>query len=377
MYFDYCATTPVSEEVIAAMQPFWRIDYGNPSSLHQYGRIAAESMEHARVQVAASIGAKAHQIIFTSGATEANNLALLGILQPWQQEGAHLITSSIEHHSVLHTAQFLEKMGCEVTYLPVNKAGLISPESVEQAIRANTRLISIMLVNNELGTVQPVAAIGKIAHQHGIPFHSDAVQGIGLLDVDSERMGIDLVSLSAHKIYGPKGAGALMVRTDIAISNIFHGGSQEQYLRPGTENVPAIIGFGKACELVSMNKERDRNVISGLRKQLVENLRKRIAGLRVNGAQGTDLCPHVLSLTFPDCVAEMMQIRLSKQDVALSLGSACNSKEIMPSHVLLAIGLSREEADATIRISLGRETTQEEVARLSEILPDVASACRI
>lgn len=377
MYFDYCATTPVSEEVIAAMQPFWRIDYGNPSSLHQYGRIAAESMEYARVQVAASIGAKAHQIIFTSGATEANNLALLGILQPWQQEGAHLITSSIEHHSVLHTAQFLEKMGCEVTYLPVNKAGLISPESVEQAIRANTRLISIMLVNNELGTVQPVAAIGKIAHQHGIPFHSDAVQGIGLLDVDSERMGIDLVSLSAHKIYGPKGAGALMVRTDIAISNIFHGGSQEQYLRPGTENVPAIIGFGKACELVSMNKERDRNVISGLRKQLVENLRKRIAGLRVNGAQGTDLCPHVLSLTFPDCVAEMMQIRLSKQDVALSLGSACNSKEIMPSHVLLAIGLSREEADATIRISLGRETTQEEVARLSEILPDVASACRI
>lgn len=377
MYFDYCATTPVSEEVIAAMQPFWRIDYGNPSSLHQYGRIAAESMEHARVQVAASIGAKAHQIIFTSGATEANNLALLGILQPWQQEGAHLITSSIEHHSVLHTAQFLEKMGCEVTYLPVNKAGLISPESVEQAIRANTRLISIMLVNNELGTVQSVAAIGKIAHQHGIPFHSDAVQGIGLLDVDSERMGIDLVSLSAHKIYGPKGAGALMVRTDIAISNIFHGGSQEQYLRPGTENVPAIIGFGKACELVSMNKERDRNVISGLRKQLVENLRKRIAGLRVNGAQGTDLCPHVLSLTFPDCVAEMMQIRLSKQDVALSLGSACNSKEIMPSHVLLAIGLSREEADATIRISLGRETTQEEVARLSEILPDVASACRI
>ena len=377
MYFDYCATTPVSEEVIAAMQPFWRIDYGNPSSLHQYGRIAAESMEHARVQVAASIGAKAHQIIFTSGATEANNLALLGILQPWQQEGAHLITSSIEHHSVLHTAQFLEKMGCEVTYLPVNKAGLISPESVEQAIRANTRLISIMLVNNELGTVQPVAAIGKIAHQHGIPFHSDAVQGIGLLDVDSERMGIDLVSLSAHKIYGPKGAGALMVRTDIAISNIFHGGSQEQYLRPGTENVPAIIGFGKACELVSMNKEHDRNVISGLRKQLVENLRKRIAGLRVNGAQGTDLCPHVLSLTFPDCVAEMMQIRLSKQDVALSLGSACNSKEIMPSHVLLAIGLSREEADATIRISLGRETTQEEVARLSEILPDVASACRI
>lgn len=273
MYFDYCATTPVSEEVIAAMQPFWRVDYGNPSSLHQYGRIAAENMERARDQVAALIGAKAHEIIFTGGATEANNLALLGILQPWQPEGAHLITGSTEHHSVLHTAQFLEKVGCEVTYLPVDKDGLISPESVEQAIRANTRLISIMLVNNELGTVQPVAAIGKIAHRHGIPFHSDAVQGIGLLDVDSTGMGIDLLSLSAHKIYGPKGAGALMVRSDIKISNIFHGGSQENQLRPGTENVPAIIGLGKACELVSMHREHDSNMIAGLRKQLIENLR--------------------------------------------------------------------------------------------------------
>lgn len=377
MYFDYCATTPVSEEVIAAMQPFWRIDYGNPSSLHQYGRVAAEGMERARNQVAVLISAKPQEIVFTSGATEANNLALLGMLHPWQREGGHLITSSIEHHSVLHTAHFLEKMGCEVTFLPVKKDGSVSPESVEKAIRSDTRLISIMLVNNELGTIEPAAEIGKIAHRHNIPFHCDAVQGIGLLDVAIEEMGIDLLSLSAHKIYGPKGVGALVVRAGIELSSLFQGGSQERHLRPGTENVPGIIGLGKACELVAAYKEQDRKKITNFRTQLIENLKQCIPEVVVNGAQGARLCPHVLSLTLPGCVAEMLQIRLSRQDVAISLGSACNSKEIAPSHVLLAIGLSREAADATIRISLGRETTQEEITRLSEILPDVASACRI
>jgi len=377
MYFDYCATTPVSEEVIKAMQPFWRGNFGNPSSLHQYGRVAAEGMEFARNQVASLIGAKAHEIIFTNGATEANNLALLGMLHPWRRESGHLITSSIEHHSVLHTAHFLEKMGFEVTYLPVGEDGLISPQSVEKAIRPDTNLISIMLVNNELGTIEPAAEIGKIAHQHAIPFHCDAVQGIGLLDVDIESMQVDLLSLSAHKIYGPKGVGALAVRDGIEISSIFHGGSQEKHLRPGTENVPAIIGLVKACELVTAYKEQDRKKIIDFRMQLIKGLKQYIPDVVVNGAQGEKVCPHVLSLTFPGCVAEMIQIRLSMQDVAISLGSACNSKDIAPSHVLLAVGLSRENADATIRISLGRETTQEEITRLSEILPDVVSACRI
>ena len=377
MYFDYCATTPISEEVLEAMRPFWRGDFGNPSSLHQYGRAAAQGIMNARNQVAALLHANAEEIIFTSGATEANNLALMGIMRPWEGAGGHLITSAIEHHSVLHAANALEKMGCSVTYLPVDSRGMISSRDLRQAIRSETRMISIMHVNNEIGTIQPLAEIGKIAAEQNIIFHCDAVQGIGLLDLDVRKLGIHLLSISAHKIYGPKGVGALYIQNGIKIQNLMYGGSQERGIRPGTENVPGIIGLGKAAELVQKNKHDNRKHVAELRDQLTRTLRSTIPNLVVNGPEGDLVCPHVLSLTFPGCVAEMMQIQLSMHDIAISLGSACNSKEIAPSHVLLAMGITSANADATIRISIGNETTQEEINKLAKILPDVASACKI
>jgi cysteine desulfurase len=377
MYFDYCATTPISEEVLEAMRPFLGDDFGNPSSLHQYGRKAAQAITHARNQVAALLHANSEEIIFTSGATEANNLAIMGNLRPWENTRAHLITSAIEHHSVLHTAEALERMGCDVTYLPVDSRGLISIDELRRAIRSETRMISVMHVNNEIGTIQPLAEIGKIAAEHAIIFHCDAVQGIGLQDVDVKELGIDLLSISAHKIYGPKGVGALYIQDGIEIQNLFYGGSQEKAIRPGTENVPGIIGLGKAAELVQQNKHKNKQHIAELRDQLIFQLSSIIPNLMVNGPEGDLVCPHVLSLTFPGSVAEMMQIQLSMNDIAISLGSACNSKEIAPSHVLLAMGLSPADADATIRISIGNETTQEEITKLAEILPNVASACKI
>lgn len=377
MYFDYCATTPVHEAVLETMRPFWRDDFGNPSSLHQYGRKAAQGILNARNQVAALLHANAEEIIFTSGATEANNLALMGIMCPWENKRTHLITSVVEHHSVLHTAEALERMGCDVTYLPVDSKGMISIEELRQAIRAETCMISIMYVNNEIGTIQPLAEIGKIAAEQNVIFHCDAVQGIGLLDLDVKELGIHLLSLSAHKIYGPKGVGALYIQDGIEIQNLFYGGSQERKIRPGTENVPGIIGLGKAAELVQKNKYRNKQHVADLRDQLIRQLSSTIPNLVINGPKGDLVCPHVLSLTFPGSVAEMMQIQLSMQDIAISLGSACNSKEIAPSHVLLALGLTQEAADATIRVSIGNETTQEEITKLAEILPIVASACKI
>ena len=377
MYFDYCATTPISTEVLEAMHPFWQENFGNPSSLHQHGQIAANALQHAREQVAGLLDADEGEIIFTSGATEADNLALMGILRPWENKIVHLITSSVEHHAVLHTAQALEKMGCLVTYLPVDSSGMIDLDDLRRAIRKETRLISIMHVNNEVGTIQPIAEIGKIAKENGILFHCDAVQGVGFLDVNVKEMGVQLLSLSAHKIYGPKGVGALYLQKDIEIQNLFYGGSQEKKIRPGTENIPGIVGFGKAAEVIRKDRVGNKQHVRVLRDQLIHALKVNIPDLVVNGPADDRVCPHVISLTFLGSVAEMMQIRMAMQGVAVSLGSACNSKEIAPSHVLLAMGLSREAADATIRVSLGAPTTADEIKLLSQLLPTAASACKI
>ena len=377
MYFDYCATTPVYDEVLEAMRPFWQENFGNPSSLHMDGQKAAKALQQARVQVADLIGANADEIIFTSGATEADNLALLGIMRPWEGKPVHLITSVIEHHAVLHTAQALEKMGCTVTYLPVDSRGLISINDLRHAIRKETRLISIMYVNNEIGSIQPIEEISKIAQEYGILFHCDAVQGVGLLELNVKDIGIQLLSVSAHKIYGPKGVGALYLQNGIEMQNLFYGGAQERKIRPGTENVPGIVGFGKAAEITAKNRQKNKQHAKMLRDRLISNLRLQVPHLVVNGPEGELVCPNILSLTFPGSIAEMMQIRLAQQGVAVSLGSACNSKEITPSHVLLALGLSHEAADATIRISIGNPTTEEEIRKLSELLTNVASACKI
>jgi len=377
MYFDYCATTPISTEVLEAMHPFWQENFGNPSSLHQHGQIAANALQHAREQVAGLLDADEGEIIFTSGATEADNLALMGILRPWENKIVHLITSSVEHRAVLHTAQALEKMGCLVTYLPVDSTGMIDLVDLRRAIRKETRLISIMHVNNEVGTIQPIAEIGKIAKENGILFHCDAVQGVGFLDVNVKEMGVQLLSLSAHKVYGPKGVGALYLQKDIEIQNLFYGGSQEKKIRPGTENIPGIVGFGKAAEVIRKDRVGNKQHVRVLRDQLIHALKVNIPDLVVNGPADDRVCPHVISLTFLGSVAEMMQIRMAMQGVAVSLGSACNSKEIAPSHVLLAMGLSREAADATIRVSLGAPTTADEIKLLSQLLPTAASACKI
>lgn len=377
MYFDHCATTPTAQEVVAAMQPYWREVYGNPSSLHQAGRKAAAALQVARQQVAALVHAGASEILFTSGATEANNMALQGVLPVGAYEELHLITTSIEHHAVLHTMQAMEKRGARVTYLPVDELGLISIEDLQDAIRPETRLISVMHVNNEVGSIQPIAKVAQIAHAAGALLHVDAVQGVGLWDVDVHALGIDLLSISAHKMYGPKGVGALFLRKGLSLEPLMYGGAQEKTLRPGTENVPGIVGFGKAAELIAQHREEYRAHIVQLRSTLIKFLLEKVPTVIVNGPEDPLVSPHVLSLTFPGCVAEMMQIQLAMQGIAISLGSACNSQEINPSHVLMAMGLSREAADATIRVSFGKDNTLAEVHKFAEVLAQVAGACTI
>ena len=369
LYLDYCATTPVHADVRAAMMMTLEDDFGNPSSMHEAGRIAANLLSQARNEVAQSLNCKPEEIIFTSGATEADNLALMGVMRLYPAGKAHLITSSIEHHAILHTARQLECEGYLLTVLPVNSQGLVDPQDVRKAIRPETKLISIMLVNNEVGSIQPLAEIGEIARDNGILFHSDAVQGMGLLNVDVNVLKLDLLSLSAHKIYGPKGIGALYVRTGVQLEPMFHGGSQERSIRPGTENVPGIVGLGAALRLVGQHKQQEWVRLAQLRKTLIHALEQRIPGLIVNGP--AEVSPHVLSLSFPGAIGEMMLLRLNSLGVAVSMGSACTSKDIEPSHVLTAMGLPRSQIEGTLRISLGTPTTAADLEALMDILPDV------
>jgi cysteine desulfurase len=349
-------------------------DFGNPSSMHWAGQEAASFLEESRADVAFSVNGLPDEIIFTSGATEADNLALFGILGQFPLNKAHLITSSIEHHAILHAAQELERQGCAVTYLAVDSCGLTDPEEVRRAIRPETALISVMLVNNEMGAIQPVAEIGKIAREHGIYFHTDAVQGLGLLDVDVDILNVDLLSLSAHKMYGPKGIGALYVRKGVELFPLLYGGSQEGSRRPGTENMPGILGLAAAMKLVHSHRVEERARLLELRKHLLNGLQAIRPRVIVNGPT-KDVAPHILSASFVGADAEMMLIRLNREGFAVSMGSACNSKSIEPSHVLTAMGLSRDQIESTLRISMGMFTTEEEidlfVKTVADILPTV------
>jgi cysteine desulfurase len=374
IYLDYCATTPIHPEVRGAMLAALDNGFGNPSSMHWAGKEALGLVNRARVQVAESIHCLPEEVVFTSGATEADNLALLGVMRS-RQPGAHLITSAIEHHAILHAAQQLEEEGYGVTYLPVDSQGLVDPGEVGRAIRPETALISIMLVNNEMGAVQPVARIASLARQAGILMHTDAVQGMGLLQTEVDALQVDLLSLSAHKIYGPKGVGALYVRKNTRLTPLLHGGPQELGFRPGTENVPGIVGLGAACQVVSRLKQEEYPRISALRRQLINGLKERLPGVKVNGPSGP-VSPHVLSVVFPGADSEAMLVRLNAAGFALSLGSACNSKSIQPSHVLIAMGLPAEEAEATLRISLGLPSTPAEIDCLLEVLPEIYSRSR-
>ena len=374
IYLDYCATTPVHPDVRSAMAKVLDENFGNPSSMHWAGADSKQLMKQARADVADGIGCRPDEIIFTSGATEADNLALFGTIRQFPPNKAHLITSVIEHHAVLHAARRLEREGYSVTYLPVDEYGLVNSEDVQRAIRPETKLISIMHVNNEVGSIQPIAEIGGISREHQVRFHVDAVQAIGLFDVDVDELNVDMLSLSAHKIYGPKGTGALYIRSGIELAPMIFGGPQEHSLRAGTENVLGIAGLGAAMKLVREHRVEERVRLKGLRQYLVNGLQALGLGVIVNGADETS-APHVVSLSFPGVDAEMMQIRLNNDGIAVSLGSACNSKSIEPSHVLTAMNLPREQIESTLRISLGMPTKKDELDMLlgaiTHVLPRV------
>ena len=370
IYLDYCATTPVHPDVREQMLRALDVNFGNPSSVHWAGTESKQLIDQARIDVAKGIGCLPEEITFTSGATEADNLALFGILRLFPPNQAHLITSSIEHHAILHAAQRLERDGYSVTYLPVDEHGLVNPEDVRRAIRPETKLISIMYVNNEVGSIQPIREIGKIAREHHVRFHTDAVQAIGLFNIDVVDLNVDLLSLSAHKIYGPKGIGVLFVRAGTELTPMIVGGSQEHLLRAGTENVPGIAGLGAAMNLVRQHRAEERVRIMELRKSLIDRLRAHVAEVIVNGLEEAT-APHILSISFLGADAEMMLIRLNGEGIAVSLGSACNSKSIEPSHVLTAMKLPQEQIESTLRFSLGMPTTKDEIDVLLEVITRV------
>jgi cysteine desulfurase len=375
-YFDYCATTPVNSSVLESMLPCLTDEFGNPSSLHQHGRAADDLLEHARQQVADVISANPDEITFTSGATEANNLALYGVLNTSSADMPHLITSAIEHHAVLHTAEMLKSQGADLTVLPADRSGLVDIEDVHKAIKSTTALISIMYVNNEIGSVQPIPQIASLARDRGVVFHTDAVQALGLFSIDVHSLGIDLLSLSAHKIYGPKGVGALFVRDGIELKPLIYGGPQEGNLRAGTENLPGIVGLGAASELVRNKRTEQAARLGALRQDFINRLKSVIPDAIINGPD-EHAAPHVISTSFPGSDAEMMLFRLDQAGFAASMGSACNAEAIEPSHVLLALGLPIDHIQGTLRFSLGYPSNSGGIDRLISVLPEIVEQCQV
>lgn len=375
IYLDYNATTPVDREVIEAMLPYFAENFGNASSIHSCGQRGRAAVDEARDSVAALIGAKPAEIVFTSGGTETDNLALFGSVAASNQSRKHIITTAIEHHAVLNAAQALEQQGIEVTYIPVGSNGVVDPQDVRRALRPQTILVSVMHANNELGTIQPIEKIGRIAAEAEISFHCDAVQSAGKLPLDVESLGVSLLSISAHKIYGPKGVGALYVRAGTSIAPQFHGGHHERDRRPGTENVPGIVGFGKAAELAEMNRAEDAAGIEVLRDRLEETLTRVLPAVRVNGKRSRRVS-NTTNLAFAGAGGEALVIALDLQGISCSTGAACSSGAVEPSHVLLAIGLSGDEARSSLRFSLGRGTTSEEIDCAIAIIPPTVERLR-
>lgn len=374
IYMDNSATTPVRKEVVEEMIPYLTENFGNPSSIYDLGKTSKHAVEKARKRVAYAIGAEENEIYFTSGGTESDNWAIKGIAFANRNKGKHIITSSIEHHAVLHACKWLEGQGFEVTYLPVDKYGMVSPEDLKNVIRDDTILISIMLANNEIGTIQPVDQIGKIARENRIYFHTDAVQAIGHVPIDVQKMNIDLLSLSGHKFQGPKGCGALYIRKGTKIETLLHGGAQERKRRAGTENVPAIAGLGKAIELaVGEIGESDKTLLE-MRERLIKDLLK-IPKTHLNGHPIKRLANNV-NVTFEYIEGESLLLLLNAKGVFASTGSACNSSSLEPSHVLTACGVPHEIVHGSLRLSLGKMNTQEDVNRVLEVLPEIVQKLR-
>ncbi|WP_039764319.1 MULTISPECIES: cysteine desulfurase NifS [unclassified Caldicellulosiruptor] len=375
IYFDHAATTPLKKEVLDEMMPYLTEQYGNPSTIYRLGREAKKAIELARERVAKALNAEVQEIFFTSGGTESDNWALKGVAFANKDKGKHIITTTIEHHAVLHPLKYLEGLGFEVTYVPVEPNGIVDPQKVKEAIREDTILVSVMLANNEIGTIQPVKEIAKIAKERGIIVHTDAVQAVGQIPVDVKDLGVDLLSLSAHKFYGPKGVGALYIKKGTKIHPFSHGGAQERNRRAGTENVAGIVGLGKAIELAIQNLSEYAAKLQKLRDKLIDGVLSKIDYVRLNGDRYNRL-PNNANFSFEFIEGESLLLMLDMKGIAASSGSACTSGSLDPSHVLLAIGLEHEVAHGSLRITLGEDNTEEDIDYLLEVLPEIVSRLR-
>ena len=375
VYLDYAATTYVKPEVLEEMLPYFTQKFGNPSSFYSISRENRMAIDKARAQLAKALNCDVNEVYFTGGGSEADNWAIKGIASAHKNKGNHIITTKIEHHAVLHTCQYLEKHGFEVTYLDVDDKGLVNLEELKNAITDKTILVSIMFANNEIGTIEPIKQIGEICRERKIFFHTDAVQAVGNVAIDVKDMNIDLLSLAGHKIYGPKGVGVLYIRKGIKIDNLIHGGSQERNRRAGTENIPGVVGLGKAIELATDNLEEHRNKMIALRDRLIEGLLK-VPYTRLNGAEGDKRLPGNVNVCFEFVEGESILLSLDFKGICASSGSACTSGSLDPSHVLLAIGLPHEIAHGSLRLTLGEGSKEEDVDYILEVIPPIIERLR-
>ncbi len=375
IYLDYNATTPLDPLVLEEMLPYFSKDYGNPSSIHSFGNKAKSALDLSRDRLAALVNARPKEVTFTTGGSESNNYAIKGIAYALREKGNHLITTSVEHASCLETFSFLESQGFEVTYLDVDRNGLVDPEQLTGSIRESTILISCIYANNETGVINPIKTISGIANDKEIIFHTDAVQTLGKIEIDLKELNVDMASFSSHKIYGPKGVGALYIKMGVNPVSLLHGGGQERGKRSGTENVPGIAGFGKAAELVDKTFKDERKRIANLKELLKEGIFKSVEGVNINGNTPENL-PNTLNLSFEGVEGESLVMNLDMEGIAVSTGSACSEGNVEPSHVLLAMGQSNTEAISSLRLSIGRFTTNEDIERFLKILPGITDRIR-
>ncbi|KAF5051786.1 Cysteine desulfurase IscS [anaerobic digester metagenome] len=375
VYLDHAATTPTAPEVVKVMLPYFNERFGNPSSIYRIARESRKAIESAREQVARAINASPEEIFITSGGTESDNWAIIGSAFSHRKKGNHIITSVIEHHAVLHTCAYLERHGFDVTYLPVDQYGMVSPSALEGALSDETVLVSIMMANNEVGTLQPLAECARICRERGVIFHTDAVQAIGSIPVDVKALGVDLLSLSSHKFYGPKGVGALFVKGGVRLDNLIHGGAQERKRRAGTENIPGIVGMGAAIERAVSRQDAYARHVQTLRDRLYTGIVDRIEHVRLNGHPEKRL-PGNLNCSFEFVEGESMLLHLDQAGIAASTGSACTSGSLEPSHVLMAMGIESTNAHGSLRFTLGESNTEEQIEYVLETLPPVVERLR-
>ena len=376
-YLDYAATTPTDSEVLAAMMPYFTEVFGNPSSVYSFAAKSRKAIDTARGQVARALNAEPDEIFFTGSGTEADNWALKGTMERLRSKGDHLITTKIEHHAILHTAEYLEKVeGFHVTYLPVDSDGRVRMADLEAAMTDKTVLVSVMFANNEVGTIQPIGEIGSLCRRRGVLFHTDAVQAAAQLDIDVKALNIDMLSLSAHKMYGPKGVGAFYLRKGLRLENFVHGGGQEKGLRASTENLAGIVGLGVAIERLKAHLPKEKARLCALRDRLIDGVLSKIPDTKLNGARGDERLPNNTNFSFIGIEGETLLLDLDSKGISASTGSACSSASLEPSHVLLALGLSHEMAHGSLRMTLGRGTTGEQVDYVLNVLPEIVARRR-